>query len=126
MAGNLSSVAQYNLVFEQGTTYSLVLTWNAPNGAPMDLTGYSAKIHVVSSFQNQQSLLEFNSAGGGTAGTTLTLGGVAGTITVGATNAATTAMVFSSGQYGLLVMSAGGVVTKLIEGNVNVVQGVSW
>lgn len=120
------TVANYQLTIDQGTNFTLTLTWQNPNGTPVDLTGYTAKVHVVDNLNNRTSLLEFNSVSGGSPGTTLTLGGTAGTVTMGLTAAASAALTFTDGQYAVLVDSPGGVITRLLQGTVHVNSGLSW
>jgi hypothetical protein len=120
------AVENYPIVFEQGTPFQLVFTWTDSNNNPVDLTGYSARLHVVTDLVNRVPLLLFTTGSGATPNTSIVTGNTAGTVTVGATDAATTAMNFDTGYYSLLVQSPGGVVTKLLEGNVTVAAGLSW
>lgn len=121
------TVENYPIVFEQGTPFQLVYTWTSgPNNTPVDLTGYSAKLHVVTDLVNKVPILLFTTGAGGTANTSIVTGGTAGTVTVTATDVATTAMMFDTGYYSLFVQSAGGNPTKLLEGKVTVMAGLSW
>lgn len=116
----------YPITFEQGTPFQLVYTWTDNNGNPVDVTGYSAKLKVVTDLINKVQILNFVSSGSGTPNTSIVLGGAAGTVTVNATAAATGAMNFDTGYYALLVESAGAEITKLLEGTVTVGLGLSW
>lgn len=120
-----SGVEVYPIVFEQGTPFQLVYTWTI-NGTPVDLTGYSAKMHVVTDLINKVQILEFDSGGGGTPNTSIALGGSAGTVTVNATSTATAAMTFDTGYYSLFVKPSSGDVTKLLEGTVTVSLGIGY
>lgn len=115
-----------NIAFEQGTPFELVYTWTDENDNPINVTGYTAQLIVATDLVNKTQILIFDSAGGGTANTTLTLGGTAGTFQATATAAATTAMTFITGVYALIAQSAGGVQTKLLEGQCVVNPGLSW
>jgi hypothetical protein len=117
---------QQNIVFEQGTPFSLVYTWTDSNGNPINLTGYSARLHVATDLTNKTSIILFTTGTGATAGTSLTLGGSSGVVTATATDVATTAMTFQTAVYALFVQSPGGVTTKLLEGDVVVNAGLSW
>ncbi len=116
-----------NIAFEQGTPFELVYTWTQTGtDIPVDVTGYTAQLIVATDLVNKTQILLFDSAGGGTANTTLTIGNAAGTFTVTATAAATSAMTFVTGVYALIAESPSGVIQKLLEGQVVVNPGLSW
>lgn len=121
-----SAVQVEPIIFEQGTPFSLVFTWTDGSNNPINLTGYSAKMHVVTDLINKVPILLFTTGNGGTANTSIVLGGSAGTVTVTATDAATAAMNFDTGYYSLFVQSSSGANTKLMEGNVTVSLGLSY
>jgi hypothetical protein len=108
------SAARLDLVIEQGATWTVPLTWEA-DGAPVDLTGWSARLQVRASHAHTSVLLELTSAGGGIA-----LGGAAGTVTPGLDAAATAGLTWSTGVYDLELVAPGGAVTRLTEGRVTV------
>jgi hypothetical protein len=120
-----TSVAHYDISVEQGADYSLVVTYLDPDGNPVDLTGYAAKLRVVTDAVSETPLLLFATTSGD-AGTTVTLGGAAGTITIEATAAYTAAIDWDTAIYTLLVKSPGGEVTKLLKGAFEVNGGVTW
>lgn len=122
-----TSVETLNIAFEQGTSFDLVYTWTGPdNVTPVNVTGYTAKMIVVSDYVNKTPLVLFNSAGGGTSNTSVTLGGAAGTVEVQATDAATAAMTWITGVYALIVQSPGGLDTKLLRGQCVVNPGLKF
>lgn len=114
----------YNLSINQYATLSLVFTWSTGNcpgavGAaltPVDLTGYSATLQIR---QSAGGTLLYD------ASSNLTLGGVAGTITITIPGTTTAGFTWFNGAYDLLMTSAGGVSTRLLKGNVTVSLGVS-
>lgn len=120
------NVDRVNIAFEQGAPFDLVYTWTDENDNPIDVTGYTAQIIVATDLVNKTQILLFDSVSGGTANTTLTLGGAAGTFEATATAAATTAMTFITGVYALIAESPSGVIQKLLEGQVVVNPGLSW
>jgi hypothetical protein len=119
-------VTLMNIAFEQGSSYDYVYTWLDSNNNPVNLTGYSARLHVVTDLINKSPILTITNDGTTAPNTSLILGGAAGTIEITATAAATTAMTYFTGKYALLVESGSGVITKLMEGSVVVNAGISW
>lgn len=117
---------QYALTLEQGTTLILDVVWHDPSGVVVDITGYEAKMHVVDSLSNREPLVEFSSTGGGSTGTSLTVGTTNGTVTVGLTATASAALPFTEGVFEILVKSPGGVITALLKGTFTVNAGIGW
>lgn len=107
--------ANHDILIEQGATFRLELAWKL-DGAPVDLTSYSARMQVRGSVESTAALLSLTSAAGGG----ITLGGAAGTITIVASAASTSALVIRNGVYDLELESAGGEVTRLVQGAVTV------
>ena len=120
----------WNLQIYQNATFTEVFTWLAgacsctaggiPYGqisTPVDLTGYTA-------------LMQFRQfAPAGTllydASVNITLGGIAGTITVTIPNTVTSSFTWTNAVYDLLLTSSSGVATALLSGTVTVTPGVS-
>jgi len=105
---------QYNTVIDQGADWYLTVTWNNPSGAPINLTGYTAALQIRTSPLAKTSVLSLATGSG------ITLGGAAGTIAIHATAAQTGAITNGKYAYDLELTSAGGVVTRLINGTVEV------
>ena len=101
----------YNLEINQGATLSLVATWRDSAGTAINLTGYTARMQVRETYSSSTSIVSLTNAAG------ITLGGAAGTIAI-AISATTTAALTApfSGVYDLELVSAGGVVTRLLQG----------
>jgi hypothetical protein len=118
--------ANYHISVEQGSTFELLLTWSNSDSSLVDLTGYQAKLHVVTDYVNKTSLWEFNSETGGSSGTSLVLGGAAGTIAISATDTAVNALNFPNGIYDLLVKAPNSTVVKILKGTLKVNRGVGW
>lgn len=100
----------YNITCEQGATLNLVLTWRNPDGSPIDVTGYTAKMQVRASKADSTALLTLQTGSG------ITLGGAAGTITLNASASATGGIDAGGYVYDLEMTSSDGTVTRLIEG----------
>lgn len=79
----------HTIFIEQGATFEETFTWKIkdPYGVfqPVNLTGYTARMHVRESYDSDAIVLELTTSNGG-----ITLGGAAGTImlTVSATETA--------------------------------------
>jgi len=107
--------SNYDLLIEQGATFRLELAWKL-DGTAVDLTNYSARMQVRGAVEAATALLSLTSAAGGG----ITLGGAAGTITIVASAAQTAALTIRTGVYDLELESAGGEVTRLLQGAVAV------
>ena len=101
----------YDITIYQGATFSQVLTWKDSSGSLLNLTGYTARMMARSSIDGATPFLTLTTENGGIA-----LGGVAGTITLSMSAAATSAL-SQSGVYDLELISAGGIVTRLMQGS---------
>lgn len=110
----------YNIVCEQGATFRLMLTWRNPNGTPVNVTGYSAKMDVRQKASTGHTELSLSTAAGG-----ITLGGVDGTVLLTATATTTNALVSGVYVYDLELTSAGGEVTRLVAGSFTVDEQVT-
>lgn len=106
--------AKYNIVIDQGSTF--VKTFTFTSGIT-DLTGYSARMQVRNKISDSDTLLNL------TVGSGITITATTITITVSAT--ATAALKFETAVYDLEIVSAGGVVTRLLYGNVSLSREVT-
>jgi hypothetical protein len=115
----------YNLTgdqaIKQGATYVKSIVWKDELGTPMDLTGYSAKMQIRSSVSAPKVLAEIAT----TPGSGITLGGALGTIELAISAALTGAIGEADGVYDLELTSGGGIVTRLLEGAVEITPQVT-
>lgn len=114
----MSAPGILNLTFPQGGTWKLDLTYNQ-NDVPVNLTSFSARMQARTSYDSTATVLNL------TNGTGITLGGTAGTIAVQV--AATTSAAIGAAQYvyDLEIESAGGEVTRVVEGTLLVTPEVT-
>lgn len=107
-----------DLQIDQGATWCAVLCWKAGSPAtPVDLTGCTARMHV----RTQTNASDPPVRSLATGGQGITLGGVAGTITLELTAADTATLAAGRYVYDLEIVHADGVrVTRLCGGNVTV------
>jgi len=105
----------HNFLCNQGATFKRTLTWTDSAKNPRDLTGYTARMHVRSSVDASGTIIQLTTANArivlGT--TTATKGQI--NLTISATD--TAALTPGQYVYDLELVSGGGEVTRLIEGN---------
>lgn len=108
----------------QGATWEYDLLWeNGDPATPVNLTGYEARLMVRTTPVDDTIILELDSLIGGAGG--ITLGGAAGTIALDM-SAADTALILPGWYvYDLELESAGGTVTRLLEGKFAVIAEVT-
>jgi len=104
MAGN------YDITIEQGATFTLSMTWRDSAGALVDLTNYTARMKAKDG--TGAIVISLTQTDG------IALGGAAGTIVITRSATLTAGYTFTRGAYDLELVSAAGVVTRLIEGQV--------
>jgi len=105
----------YNITCQQGATFQRQITWTDSAKDPYNLTGYTARMQVRANTSSNTVIIELT-----TENNRITLGGATGTVDllISAANTAT----LTAGQYvyDLELVSGGGVVTRLLEGNFKV------
>lgn len=110
----------YNFTCEQGAHFERTVTVKQPDGSPMNLTGYTARMHVRKDVDASTTLVELTTENGRIAITPLT--GVL-TLTLDST---AMAGISRSGVYDLeIVQTATGRVTRVIEGQFIVKKNVT-
>jgi hypothetical protein len=102
-----------DLFVEQGSTFNYTLTLTDNVGAPIDLTGYKARMQMRRAVQAQGSLITLTTENGRIAITPLT-----GVIVLTIEAEATAQLNFQTAVYDLEIESAGGIVTRIIQGKV--------
>ncbi|MBL0318169.1 MAG: hypothetical protein IPP74_02520 [Alphaproteobacteria bacterium] len=102
--------AKHNFYVYRGATFSEQIEWKDESGTPVNLTGFTARMHMRETLEAADPFLTLTTENGG-----ITLGGVAGTIQLLASATQTTAITATSGVYDLELVS-GANVTRLLEG----------
>jgi hypothetical protein len=111
------TAGQYSPTIEQGATFVRVVTCRDEAGTLLNLTGYSAAMQLRE-VPGSTPLISLTSPSGG-----IVLGGALGTITITLTATQTRALISHTAQlvhYDLELTSPSGVVTRLLEGLVEV------
>jgi hypothetical protein len=110
----------YNITCHQGATLQRTLTWTDPAKTPINLTSYTARMHVRTVANANTTILELT-----TENSRIALGGTAGTVNLTVAANVTANLTPALYVYDLEVVSGGGVVTRLVEGNFNVTAEVT-
>jgi hypothetical protein len=109
----------YDLLIEQGATYSQSITYK-DNGVAVNLTGYTARMQVRATLEAASALIELT-----TANRRIALGGTAGTITLTISATDTAALTSGRGVYDLELVSGSGIVTRLLQGVCTISRNVT-
>jgi hypothetical protein len=115
MAGKL------NLKINQGETFRHTLLWKDSNEVAIDLTGYTARMHVRAKIEDTSTLIVLTTENGRIVISNPAQGEIK--LYISATD--TTTMTWTSGVYDLEMVNAGGDVIRLIEGKVSVTKEVT-
>lgn len=105
----------YNITCNQGATFQRLITYTDSARDPINLTSFTARMHVRTVVNAASTVLELT-----TENSRIALGGVAGTVSLTVAANTTANLTPAIYVYDLEVVSAGGVVTRLVEGNFNV------
>lgn len=106
------AAGEYSFSIECGTDWTLTLTHKDSSGNAINNTSYSANMDIKSS-AGGTLIKNLSSAGG-----EITLGGSNGRITLSLTDAETSAITAGRYVYDLELTDSGGLIERLIEGNV--------
>ena len=108
----------YHMKLDQGSTFSLVLTYKDSNGDAINLTGYTARMQMRRNHEDT-ALIELTTENG-----RIALGGSAGTVTLTIAAGDTAALPPIEGVYDLELVS-GSIVDKLLAGTFSVAREVT-
>lgn len=111
----MTTPAKLKFTIYQGATFRKRLTWKAPSGTPIDLTGCTARMQVRSEVESAVVLLNLTTENGGIA-----LGGVSGEVDLYVSPADTSAINWDGGVFDLEIIHPGGEVTRLAQGSISV------
>lgn len=117
------SAGIYDIYIEQGATFQKIFIWKDSNGNLINITGFTARMQFRLQTTSETILFEATTENG-----KIALGGSAGTVTVTISATETAAFDFCSAVYDLELQSSvlsGSVVTRLLEGSVNVSKEVT-
>ena len=110
-----------DLCIPQGATFSRVIRYrDKDSGSNINLTGFTARMQLRPTAASATTTLSLT-----TENTRITLGGTAGTITLSISATDTAAIAAGRYVYDLELVSAGGIVTRLLQGVVTVSANVT-
>jgi hypothetical protein len=112
--------ATYNFTIEQGATFTITFGYRASTGAPINLTGFSARMHARQPLESSRTLINATTANG-----LLTIAPLDGTVTLALTATQTAALNFDKARYDLELEAGNGVVTRLVEGTITLSKEVT-
>lgn len=104
--------ATYDLLIEQGATFDQEFIWKDSTGTPIDLTGYTARMKIRQ-LKTDAEIISLTSS----SGITIASGG---SITILITATQTAALPTCRGRYDLELQDSTGVVTRLLQGDVEI------
>lgn len=118
------TAGKHRFVVLQGSTFAQTLYLKDANGAPIDLTGYSARMQARASHESTEKVVDLDTAGLG--GIVLQVGGALNRldILIEATNTVNLPAPFL-GVYDLEVEDGSGVVSRLLEGQLRITPEVT-
>lgn len=102
----------YNILIDQGATYTLALSYKDSAGTAINLTGYTAAMQLRKTVSSATASLSLSSPSAG-----IVITGATGLINITISSAQTTGLLPDLYVYDLEITSGAGVVTRLIEGS---------
>ena len=108
----------YNIVAEQGATFTLSFTIDT-NGTPWDLTSYTAAMQVRPFVESTTKIFDLTSGDG------ITLGGSNGTVVVSISAQDMTTATVGRHVYDLELTSPSDIVTKILAGTFIIIPEVT-
>ena len=109
----------YNVTIDQGADWYLDVTYNNPNGTPVNITSYTAALQLRSLPESATAVLSLSTGSG------ITITGATGLIAITATATQTRAIDEGTYYYDLEITSPAGVVTRLVQGQAVVTPEVT-
>lgn len=109
----------YNITIEQGADFNLSLQYKDSTGNAVNLTGYTARSQVRSSYSAPTALLTLTTENG-----CISIDGANGAITLAANAAQTAIIPASNGVYDIELV-AGASVIRFLEGSVRITPEVT-
>jgi hypothetical protein len=101
---------QYNVEIDQGADWFLNVTYEQPQGTPVNITGYTSALQLRSLPTDATAVLSLSTGSG------ITITGASGLVAVHATATQTRAIDEGIYYYDLEITSQAGVVTRLVQG----------
>jgi hypothetical protein len=110
------SATNYNIIIDQGANWFINFLYKDTGGVAVNLTGYTAALQIRQTYASTTTLLSLTSSPA--AGITITAG--TGTIAITATAAQTGAIAAGTYVYDCEITDGTGVVTRIVQGQIQV------
>jgi hypothetical protein len=107
--------ATYNIIAEQGATFSQTILYTDASETPIDLTNYTAEMHVRTTVASASTIIELS-----TSDSSIILDGVNGTIELAITATAMSDIPAAKYYYDLELYGENDLIVRLIEGRFTV------
>ena len=101
----------YNILVDQGATYTLAVTYKDSSGTAINLTGYTAAMQLRDSYDSATAVLSLSSPSSG-----IVITGASGLVTITMSATQTAALSADTFLYDLEITSTASVKTRLIQG----------
>lgn len=111
------SAGRHDLEIEQGSDFVLNILYQDTNDNPIDLSTYSARMHLRESSDSSSSLIELTNTNG-----RITLGQSDPNIVLELTAGDTASLDFDYAFYDLEVVSSSATVSKVLRGSVKLIR----
>lgn len=108
------TAAKHDLIIDQGADWFITFAYKDANGLAIPLTGYTSSMQIRNHYDDVAPVLSLTSSAG------MTITPLTGTIVIRATAAQTGAIVAGDYFYDVEITSSAGIVTRLVQGSVNV------
>lgn len=105
---------------EQGASFNVPLVWKDSNGVLVNMTGYTARMHVREAIDDPVILMELTTQNG-----RIAIDAPTGTIRLLLSATETAAITWVRGVYDLELVDPAGVVTRLLQGQLRVSKEVT-
>lgn len=117
---HMSNDIRHDFIINKGATFSKEIRYKDENGALINLTGYVARMHIRETVESSTTIVTLTTENG-----RITLGGAAGTIVLNISATDTAAITQNLAVYDLEIVAGGGLVTRLLEGEVQFIDNVT-
>ena len=104
-----------NIFIDQGTDFSITVDVTQADGAPLNLTGYSAAAQIRKTYGSSNVSAVF----------TTSISAAAGQVTLSLTDTQTSGLTAGRYVYDLNITSGAGVTTRVVEGQAIITPGVT-
>jgi hypothetical protein len=104
---------KYNITIDKGSTFQMTLIWKDSSDTVIDLTGYSARMMIKQTHNDAAPIISLTSGSG------ITITALSGRLDFLISATATKNIAQFEAVYDVEVESSGGIVTRLVEGKVN-------